>query len=479
MLKRLIIIILPFIWSCNRNQKEAGSSGSQEIKKDSVITLEMHVRKGESFHFGFADILDNWTQIETPEKPDTSVYVRKIISHQPVFLRNNEYQAGNYFYVIPGETYKVTRDSVLSHFEVPGNPERTYEVNIQKELRKHILKLKKFGKYDQDETYMNMDLSHLDLKTRDSMLTSDHQENIRFIEGYASKNGFDPQLKEIILNNELINYSFKRLLIKNRMHSDKKIEAYLDANKSLYDESLKTVNCDSCFMYPFYNSTARFFARNYVADPEKKPVAEVYNKYKDFFKGKTRDYLLYELIKFGGMFNYTKPDPVLAKQFLVDAKDEGFKNYISEIYNFLEVKKDATGNLTDFSGKDMTWEKVLQKNKGKVIYADFWASWCGPCRREMPFSHQLQETLSGKDVVFLYVSLDENSVDWKKACDSEGLNKGESYLLIQPEESDLMKQYKITGIPRYFLIDKSGKVVNSNAQRPSDKNIVKEIQLLL
>jgi len=51
--------------------------------------------------------------------------------------------------------------------------------------------------------------------------------------------------------------------------------------------------------------------------------------------------------------------------------------------------------------------------------------------------------------------------------------------MIQPDKSGLRKQYKISSIPRYFLINKSGKIVNSNAQRPSDSKVVKEIEMLL
>ncbi len=97
----------------------------------------------------------------------------------------------------------------------------------------------------------------------------------------------------------------------------------------------------------------------------------------------------------------------------------------------------------------------------------------------MPASQLLQKRFAGKEAVFIYISLDENSVDWKKAFKAEGMDKSESYIIIRPEKSELLKHFKISSIPRYFLIDKSGKIVNPNAPRPGDNKIEKEIQLLL
>ncbi len=114
------------------------------------------------------------------------------------------------------------------------------------------------------------------------------------------------------------------------MKNPKKVTEYLLENRKLYANVLKELDCDSCFNYPDYYYLAGLFARAFVADPHKKAVEIVYKDYNNFFKGKTKDYLLYDLIKFGGMFNYTKPNATLAKQFLIDAKDTALKNYIKK-----------------------------------------------------------------------------------------------------------------------------------------------------
>ncbi|MEO6732448.1 MAG: TlpA disulfide reductase family protein [Ferruginibacter sp.] len=479
---RLIILVSLFFFAYN-NSKDQDNSHVQQVniavaaKKDSIITLQMHVKKGERFSFGFVDDVFNFTMIETPEKPDTTIYERKIVSHKPMFLKDIDYRHQNFFYLIPGETYKITYDSGFPNFEVENNPKRTYEVNALKELRKHNKELKKFNEYDSEENYAIPNFKNLDLKLRDSLLKKNYEQNISFLNSYASKNDFGNSQKQILTR--FLFYKYVAARLNFNMKDPKKVSNYLAENQELYSDVQKEMNCDTCFNYPEYYCLAWLFAKAFVADPTKKGVELVYEEYANFFEGKTKDYLLYNLIKFGGMFNNTKPSPMLANRFLSDAKDPTLKSYIKEIYDFLEIKKSANGILANSSGIDITWNKVLQKYKGKVVYVDFWASWCVPCRAEMPASQALQKQFAGKEVVFIYVSLDENSADWKKGSKSEGIDKAESYIIIRPEKSDLIKQHKISSIPRYFLIDKSGKIVNANAPRPSDNNIVKEIKLLL
>ena len=244
-----LFFILPFLFfACNNSNKEEtqkveSAKTPAVVKRDSVITLQLHVKKGQEFHFGYVDEVFNFNMIETPEKPDTTVYVKTIISHKPLFLRDIDYRNQNFFYLIPGETYKVTNDAELSNFEVVNNPKRTYEVNVLKELKKYTKKSNKFQEYDMEESYAIRDFKNMELKYRDSLLKNDYEENVRFIDSYTSKNDFDNTQKQILYKYLLYKYYTAKLNF--NMKNPQKVKKYLSENKELYTDVLKELNCDT------------------------------------------------------------------------------------------------------------------------------------------------------------------------------------------------------------------------------------------
>jgi thiol-disulfide isomerase/thioredoxin len=148
------------------------------------------------------------------------------------------------------------------------------------------------------------------------------------------------------------------------------------------------------------------------------------------------------------------------------------------------AKKDENKEEKDvFKIKTLDNEMVSLKHfKGKVVYVDFWASWCGPCRSQFPFSKQLHEKLSEKQqkqVVFLYINIDEDEQAWRKALGELKLEKGFHVYSAGGWNSDAVKFFKFNAIPRYMLINKAGEIVQPNAKRPSDEFILNEILKLI
>jgi thiol-disulfide isomerase/thioredoxin len=113
------------------------------------------------------------------------------------------------------------------------------------------------------------------------------------------------------------------------------------------------------------------------------------------------------------------------------------------------------------------FDQIISSYKHKLILIDFWASCCMPCREEMPSSEKLRNLYKDKNIVFLYVSIDKNVEAWKHAAKEEGLNDATNFLFLNPDNSPFCKQYNITTIPRYMLLGKDGKIINSDCPRPS------------
>ena len=165
----------------------------------------------------------------------------------------------------------------------------------------------------------------------------------------------------------------------------------------------------------------------------------------------------------------------------------GIESLVAEFNNISKndlQKKDINGLVAqwqplakgkpapDFKYVDMDGTEVaLSDLKGKYVYIDVWATWCGPCKRELPFLEKLQETYdSSDDIVFASVSIDQNKDAWRKMVTDKNM-KGIQLIADRDWKSSITQDYKITGIPRFLLIDPNGNIVNVHAPRPSSPQL--------
>ena len=124
-------------------------------------------------------------------------------------------------------------------------------------------------------------------------------------------------------------------------------------------------------------------------------------------------------------------------------------------------------------------EKYFNKYIGKVIYIDFYATWCGPCIEEIPYAKQMYKEFENKNVVFLNLCAKSKLEDWRNFKKKHELG-GENYLLTDEEYFILTNEYKVKGFPTYILLDKKGNVSEYNTLRPSSKiNIYEKIDNLI
>jgi thiol-disulfide isomerase/thioredoxin len=122
----------------------------------------------------------------------------------------------------------------------------------------------------------------------------------------------------------------------------------------------------------------------------------------------------------------------------------------------------------------------LEDFKGKYVYIDVWATWCGPCRGEIPFLQKTEKQYEGKNIAFVSISVDvqKDLEKWKTMIKDKELG-GEQLIADNDFNSDFVKKFAINSIPRFILIDPAGKVVHADASRPSDPELQKELDSLL
>ncbi len=165
-------------------------------------------------------------------------------------------------------------------------------------------------------------------------------------------------------------------------------------------------------------------------------------------------------------------------------KDSKYKEYMATVknnyqkYDAITEGKPAPNIVgTTLEGKSVS----LTDLKGKVVYIDVWATWCGPCREALPKTRLIEKKYKGNNkVAFIYLSTDQDIESWKTL-----LKKDKSFAGIQlHDEPDKNKKtvtenYLIWGIPRYLLIGSDGKIVNSFAPAPSSGKVENLVNQLL
>ncbi len=192
------------------------------------------------------------------------------------------------------------------------------------------------------------------------------------------------------------------------------------------------------------------------------------------FTGNTKDFLMANALYSANLNRVNIPKDYLNK-FNRQCIDKGYRVLIDQKLN--DNSKSTTyakgsNKLLAIDGKTaQDLSIVIEKHKDKLILFDFWASWCGPCRTEMPYSILLKKKYEGKKIVFVAISTDTNINDWLKANKEESLENDNSYLLLNSDQATFTKRYHINSIPRYMLLGKDGKVISDDAPRPSDPKL--------
>jgi len=190
----------------------------------------------------------------------------------------------------------------------------------------------------------------------------------------------------------------------------------------------------------------------------------------NFEDGTAKDDLMFSYLRYG-----MKPDESLNEVYNIYKNSNPTADNLAKVtdnYNVLKKltpgKVSPTFNYENHKGG----ETSLADLKGKVVYVDVWATWCGPCKREIPYLKEVEEEYHNENVAFVSISIDvEKDYDaWKNMVTEKELG-GIQLMADSDWKSKFVTDYGIKGIPRFILIDTEGNIINSDAPRPSSSKI--------
>lgn len=123
----------------------------------------------------------------------------------------------------------------------------------------------------------------------------------------------------------------------------------------------------------------------------------------------------------------------------------------------VEFSKEALEEkIITVNQNEISFQEVLNQNKGKVILIEIWASWCGDCVKAMPKLKELQSNNS--TVSYIFMSMDKTYEKWTDGIEKHQL-KGSHYLINGGMKGNFGKALDLDWIPRYIIIDRTGKIV--------------------
>jgi len=432
-----------------------------EEKKASVnvdfTSLSMDVLPVEQIQSGIADSIRR-----------KSVNALELEISKPLILSVGE-RKKTYVFLQPGETIKLTNsneDSTKLDFVGEVSTENKY--------------LQEYAKLDETA------------ETNHELFPLSKNEPALFFDSLAIKYSGLEALIEKLKNDTTVNPDFsvamqERLLSKKATELILYPEYYNYNNKAMpdladdYYKFLDDIDIDSKTLLTFsegrmvgdeiagrdinyedFESTSDYFA-----DKLKKVASTFTNK-------TNRDYFTFvqmeSLINFGGGIDGLD-DMIIGFRNSTDNKLL-LASIAAVVSPWLSLK---SGKIApEFSGYTRDGKQVnISSLKGKNVYVDVWATWCGPCIREIPALKEIENLHHDQNIEFVSISIDQqkDADKWRKFVEDKEL-RGTQIMADKDWRSEVVAKYNIKGIPRFILIDEKGIIVKADAPRPSDPKLL-------
>ena len=163
------------------------------------------------------------------------------------------------------------------------------------------------------------------------------------------------------------------------------------------------------------------------------------------------------------LFNCNNSEKKIEEQKEVEAIDS-----VAVKDSLIQNRSTDLVKAPDFSLADINGKRFdLADFKGKYVYMDIWATWCGPCKVQIPFMKQLEEEFRDAPIHFVSISVDneDDKPVWAKMVRE---NQMSGVQLFAGRENNFGHDYQIQVIPTFIILDKEGNIINANAPAPMD-----------
>lgn len=456
-MKIFVIILTVLLSTCKEKVEESKVMKVKNTKSDTLI-INLISKK----------IIDDVLEYSDEFGNNSLFYFGKNYMPKYRTIRDSHWQHDLYF-PIPDSISKI--DFVLENsfwYAKSKNEKMDKIINFEVEFRKTIDPIVKFewssNKFEDKKNKYWFKRPEL----REEMIKQYFMKKTFFLDSYIYSNQLDSSAYKLWL--PIIKYQkiFYILSIHNYEKWDKNYLKLLTNLKSDYQDEEKLI-----FLPTYREGLSNLVGlMNYLENGNDWGLICQQKTIKQNFTGKHKDLLLLNLLirckdTLAGIKYSNVEYMQVLNDFINNCKIPEYITYIKKV-TYLDNIVLKNNELINMQKQLKPFNKI---NNNQLTYIDFWASWCTPCREEMPSSKKLKDDYGNKGINFVYISIDENPAAWEKAMIQLGLSQKESYLLPKGNESLIAKQFKINSIPRYMIMDKSGNIINHNAPRPSDIKI--------
>ena len=250
-------------------------------------------------------------------------------------------------------------------------------------------------------------------------------------------------------------------------HGDETTNMYLNMHSSDINLTINTKEFDETINYEGSDESS-YLAWKYLYQEASSFSPDIYNSSAEELSA-----------SFDSIFS-----PMLAELEKFNINEKIFYNaeldWMNNLKNYYLKRHEQVQNLPkigdpaiNFSYPDIDSNIIsLSDFKGSYVYVDVWATWCGPCKYEIPFLTELEKDYRDENIIFMSVSIDVESKRqiWEDMITEKSM-QGLQLISTDGWESSICQDYAINSIPRFMLFDPDGNVISLDAPRPSSDEL--------